>query len=358
MRTVFVMLLFLLSIPAVYAQDVYTVAPGDSLMHISRQFNVCVEAILEANPDLHPRSIFNIQTNDTISIPANAAPCYMLGTDTFEYTVEEFDSLYGLAYFYGVPVMSIVEASGTITNPNLIEIGQILSVPISTDERIDYTFFPFNVTGIYGTYHDTESLAAFSRRMGFEVHHVARWNDLPIVVDIRRGQPLHVVTEARFRVQTDTVPANYRRIHLTNWGDTFLGLALRYDTSYEKLIEINNVSNPHSLGQRQLVFIPDATGEAPQPIDTTADHYTARWGDTLHSISRQFGTLPQLIALVNNVPNPDQIDIGDTLAIPAYIRVSSGIMQAAALLVLVPLTVLVTSRLTGKRKRKPKPKHS
>lgn len=44
--------------------------------------------------------------------------------------------------------------------------------------------------------------------------------------------------------------------------------------------------------------------------------YTVRSGDTLYNIAREFGSTPQEIASVNELPRPDELVVGQTLVIP------------------------------------------
>jgi LysM repeat protein len=54
----------------------------------------------------------------------------------------------------------------------------------------------------------------------------------------------------------------------------------------------------------------------PGPAPVCSVYYTVRWGDTLYSIARRFGTTVQAIAAVNGITNPSLIRIGQVLCIP------------------------------------------
>lgn len=63
---------------------------------------------------------------------------------------------------------------------------------------------------------------------------------------------------------------------------------------------------------------PPPPTEAPPPQAPGTDDllYTIEQGDTLYSISRQFGVSVDTLIEVNNISNPDVIRAGDTLVIP------------------------------------------
>jgi LysM repeat protein len=61
---------------------------------------------------------------------------------------------------------------------------------------------------------------------------------------------------------------------------------------------------------------PPTTQTPPTTLGTTPLAYTIQDGDTLYSISRQFGIDVNVLIETNNITNPDVIRAGDTLVIP------------------------------------------
>jgi len=59
---------------------------------------------------------------------------------------------------------------------------------------------------------------------------------------------------------------------------------------------------------------PAPSSAAPSGGQTT---YVVQAGDTIYSIARQFGITPDAIIAANNLVNPNRIDVGQTLIIPA-----------------------------------------
>ena len=67
------------------------------------------------------------------------------------------------------------------------------------------------------------------------------------------------------------------------------------------------------------VQVPTTIQPPPPPVTATTLvtlAYTIQEGDTLYSISRQFGISVDVLIEVNNITNPDVIRSGDTLVIP------------------------------------------
>jgi lipoprotein NlpD len=58
-------------------------------------------------------------------------------------------------------------------------------------------------------------------------------------------------------------------------------------------------------------------GPGDQPSSTVPQNiYVVKRGDTLYSISREYGLNPRELAAANNIENPDQLAVGQTLKIP------------------------------------------
>ena len=94
----------------------YYVAPGDTLRKIAVKFNTTVDAILRVNPQISNPNV--IYVGQAISIPA--APV--------SHVVQRGDTLRIIANKYGTTVDAILALNPSIRNPNLIFVGQVIVV--------------------------------------------------------------------------------------------------------------------------------------------------------------------------------------------------------------------------------------
>jgi LysM repeat protein len=102
----------------------YTVQRGDSLTGIAARFGTTVEAVRAANGLLPGGTLY---AGATLRL-SGTTPVLTGGTGSGSHTVQRGESLATIARRYGTTVSSLVDANG-IANPNLVRIGQVLTVP-------------------------------------------------------------------------------------------------------------------------------------------------------------------------------------------------------------------------------------
>jgi len=96
--------------------QIYYAQSGDTLRKIAARFNTSVDAILKVNPQItNPNLIF---VGQGISIPA--------GVST--YAVQRGDTLRIIANRFGTTVDNLLVLNPNIKNPNLIYVGQVIRV--------------------------------------------------------------------------------------------------------------------------------------------------------------------------------------------------------------------------------------
>ncbi|MFO7537563.1 MAG: LysM peptidoglycan-binding domain-containing protein [Chloroflexota bacterium] len=118
---------------------------------------------------------------------------------------------------------------------------------------------------------------------------------------------------------TTAVSALTYRVQL---GDTLTGIARRFSTTVQAIVQLNNIPNPNLIYVGQELEIPE-TGQPPPPPAPTPTPppggqttYVVQPGDTLSRIAGRFGTTVALLAQVNNISNPNLIYVGQILIVP------------------------------------------
>ena len=103
-------------------------------------------------------------------------------------------------------------------------------------------------------------------------------------------------------------PAPAARTHTVQGGETLSGIAAKYGTTYQHLAAINEINNPNLIYAGQVIKI---DGSAAAPAKT----YTVKSGDTLSGIASKYNTTYQKLAQINGISNPNVIYPGQVLEI-------------------------------------------
>lgn len=112
---------------------------------------------------------------------------------------------------------------------------------------------------------------------------------------------------------TKDVSQEFKEI-IVRRGNTLSGIAREYNTSYEYLAKINNISNPNLIYVGQEIKVPVL--EEDTINDTSHRLYIVKRGNTLTQIVREFNVTIQEIVELNDIANPNLIFTGEILRIP------------------------------------------
>ncbi len=235
--------------------DDYEVKPGDTVSRIAAQHGTTVSAIVTAN---ELDSSARIYVGQHLTMPGTAAPTAPTSS-TASHTVAAGDNLWNLAATYGTTVKAIEQAN-QISNPALIRIGQVLTIPGAT----------------------VSTLAA--------------------------STPAPIASEATTASYT-VAP-----------GDTLTRIASRFHTTVSALSAANNIANPSLIRAGQVLVVPAGSAAPPAPTSTTIAPetltYTVQAGDTVGGIAARYGVTTAAITSANALGNPSLIRVGQVLTIP------------------------------------------
>ncbi len=104
---------------------IYTVVSGDTLFRIAQRFNISLEALLAANPQIMDPDL--IYPGQKICIPeVPSLPC----PTGITYVVMPGDTLFAIAERLGTTVDRLLQLNPQITDPNFLQAGDLLCVPL------------------------------------------------------------------------------------------------------------------------------------------------------------------------------------------------------------------------------------
>lgn len=98
-------------------------------------------------------------------------------------------------------------------------------------------------------------------------------------------------------------------------GDTLYSIARRHGTTVDLVARLNGLANPHQIQVGQRLRLPLATEQEP-PGPAGGSWHVVQPGDTLWSLARRYGTRPAEIARVNDLHPEGVLRVGQTLRIP------------------------------------------
>ncbi len=99
-------------------------------------------------------------------------------------------------------------------------------------------------------------------------------------------------------------------VYIVKWGDTLYSIARRYGTTVYALMDANGLQGTTIYAGQRLVIPGSGTSWPSQTV-----HVVQR-GETLWAIARRYGTTPWVIAAANRLTNLNLIYVGQRLIIP------------------------------------------
>lgn len=272
-------------------QVTHQVSNGETLATIARRYDVSVEELVQANGLNNPDQVY---VGQELSIPGDAAQIH---------TVQVGESLALIAQRYGVSTESILVANG-LSNLNDITAGQELTIPgaeTSTDSTGEVTYVVkrgdslYRIGLVFGV--SVDALLAANRLSG----------------------PNAIYPGLVLRVPAPDQPEEeiYDQLtHTVRAGETLSEIAIKYDTSVDRIVAANDLVNPARLSIGQVLNIP-APGATARPSDAvTATVHRVQAGETLAEIAIRYGVAQHTLAVANDLSTSAELVPGQELSIP------------------------------------------
>ncbi len=191
-----------------------------------------------------------------------ASPVFgaLVTSDADTYVVGWGDTLNSIAQRYGTTVSAIAEANG-MSNPNLIYVGQRLSIPRTSS-------VPTNDSGIY-VVQSGDTLSSIAARHGTTVNQLVQMNGLSNPNFILVGQRL-AIPQGTETGEEDPTPSQSggSTMYTVQSGDTLIGIAVRFGVNMWDIVVANNIANASLIYVGQTLIIPGV--DAPASSTPTA----------------------------------------------------------------------------------------
>ena len=118
-------------------------------------------------------------------------------------------------------------------------------------------------------------------------------------------------------------PSPVSKTHIITAGETFESIAIKYGVTVRELASANLklLKMGDSLSIPVAVAIPAESGTnspgSVTPPPTSQRIHVVKSGETLYAIAIKYGTTIAAIASINNLSNPNQINVGQVLKLPS-----------------------------------------
>ena len=233
-----------------------------------------------------------------------------------DYTVERGDTLGNIARDNGVSLAELIEAND-ISNPNLIHIGQELVIPGAQGEP-----------EVIHVVTRGETLGKIAYKYGSSVSALAERNGITNPNLISIGQSIVVsgggstgtsgASSSGDSSESASTPDTHGGSHVVQRGETVESIAANHGVSVSQIIRANGIVNRVIYSGYTLLL--DGPGYVAEGCGTGESSYTVKIGDRLGDIASAHGTSINQLASANGISNPNLIQVGQVLVVPAGSR--------------------------------------
>lgn len=182
-------------------------------------------------------------TQDTTAVDAGAATT--TSTIPTTHTVAAGENLYRIGLKYGISWVAIANANN-LANPNVLTVGQVLTLPGSTTPTPGPT--PSPQTESTYVVQSGDNLYRIGLRFGISWVQIAEANGLVNPNVIKVGDEL--------KIPVDTPGPAPAFSHVVKQGETLFLISLQYGVSWPSIAEANNLTSPYVIYVGQTLEIP------------------------------------------------------------------------------------------------------
>ncbi|MBD0381712.1 LysM peptidoglycan-binding domain-containing protein [Paenibacillus sedimenti] len=111
---------------------IHIVKKGDSLNELAKKYHVELDQIIALNPQISDPNVLNI--GEKVKLPSRPKPVEPPASDyVYKHIVQQGDSLWKLGKAWDVPLQAMIQANPQLKNPNVLMTGEVVYVPKAQD---------------------------------------------------------------------------------------------------------------------------------------------------------------------------------------------------------------------------------
>ena len=258
--------------------NTYVVQKGDTLYSIANKLGTTVSELKKENN----LTTNTLQIGEVLRIPTKE----IYEGEENVYIVQKGDTLYSVAMANNTTVDEWKRINNLTSN--ILSTGQLLKIPSALLPESTYIV------------KKGDSLYSIANKYNTTVDELKRINNLTSNI-LSIGQVLKLPSDKVSDVEKEENTINYT----VQKGDSLYSIARKYSTTIDKIKDLNNLTtNLLSIGQ--VLLIPTDTN-----LETT---YTVQKGDSLYSIAKKYDTTVDRLKQLNNLKS-NLLSIGQILIV-------------------------------------------
>ena len=103
------------------------------------------------------------------------------------------------------------------------------------------------------------------------------------------------------------------KIHIVKTGDTISSISKTYSISKDLIIQLNKLKNENYIYVGQNLVISESTENSPKQLGLINNYHIVQIGENLTDISSKYNLNLGYLIKINNLKNPDSIEVGEKL---------------------------------------------
>ncbi|GAB6098149.1 hypothetical protein JCM16358_00280 [Halanaerocella petrolearia] len=218
----------------------YTIRPGDSLYNLAQRFEITVESIINANPNIDPN---NLQEGQQICIPIEDISKTCPGG--FFYTVILGDTFFNIARRFDISTEALAAANPNI-DPNKLQVGDEICIPAQTPPVKP-------CPGRFYTVKPGETFTSIAKKFGYTLDALLVINSGIKPENLRAGQEICLPPAPG----AGPISCPGGSIYIVKPGDNLFIIAQQFRTPLDELMAANpQIEDPDQLKAGTPICIP------------------------------------------------------------------------------------------------------
>ena len=167
-----------------------------------------------------------------------------------------------------------------------------------------------------------DTVVSIAARFGLDSYDLITWNDLSNPDLLITGQrltlraPIETPTTTARGGQATAQVRSSGATYVVDEGDTLWGIAVRFDTTPDELLALNDLGDGDIIIIGQVLRLPGSPSAMASSGVSGGGEYVVQEGDTLLDIALNLGTTVEALLEANGIDDADLIQIGQVLSIP------------------------------------------